>query len=140
VVCGGRHLSYAELDRRANRLAHLLTARGATVGAPVGILLERSCDTYVALLGVIKAGAAYIPLDPSFPADRLAYIIDDAELHDLVTASPLRDRTRKLSGSVLELDRAEDQLALQPDTRPAVDVESSSFIPPAPRVGPRVWP
>jgi non-ribosomal peptide synthetase component F len=75
---------------------------------------------------VIKAGAAYVPLDPSFPADRLAFIAQDANLRDLVTASPLGGRTETLPGAVLELDRAADRLALQPDTPPAVDIEPSS--------------
>ncbi|SEG52681.1 non-ribosomal peptide synthetase terminal domain of unknown function [Thermomonospora echinospora] len=126
VVCEGQHLSYAELDRRANRLAHLLMARGGTAGARIGILLERSCDIYVALLGVIKAGAVYVPLAPSFPADRLAFIAQDAELRDLVTASPLRERTEALPCAVLELDQASDQLARQPDTRPTIDIDPSS--------------
>ena len=80
VLCGSSQLTYLELDRRANRLAHLLIARGVVASQPVGILLERSLDTYVALLGILKAGAAFVPLDPSFPADRVAYIAQDAGL------------------------------------------------------------
>ncbi|MCW7941445.1 hypothetical protein AAW14_04285 [Streptomyces hygroscopicus] len=125
VVCGPQRLDYVELDRRANRLAHLLRARGATARDRMGILLERSCDTYVALLGVLKAGAAYVPLDPSFPTDRLAFIAHDAGLRELVTASALRARTGDLPCAVLEVDRVEDRLSLQPDIRPAVGVEPS---------------
>ncbi|MCC3777386.1 Pls/PosA family non-ribosomal peptide synthetase [Streptomyces sp. UNOB3_S3] len=127
VICDGRRLGYAELDRRANRLAHLLRARGAGEGSRVGILLDRSADCYTALLAVLKAGAAYVPLDPSFPADRLAFIAHDAELSDLVTASSRSGRTRDLHCPVLELDRAEELLARRPDTRPGVRPGPSSL-------------
>ncbi len=127
VVCGSSRLTYLELDRRANRLAHLLLERGAKEGAPVGILLERSLDTYVALLGVLKAGAAYVPLDPSFPADRLAFIAQDAGLHEMVTTSALREQTRGLACSVLELDEVAAQLTVQSETRPQISVDPSSL-------------
>ncbi|MEU3709986.1 Pls/PosA family non-ribosomal peptide synthetase [Streptomyces catenulae] len=118
VECGAETLTYAELDRRANRLAHLLRSRGAGPGRRVGILLERSPDTYVTLLAVLKSGASYVPLDVSFPADRLAFIAADCGLHDLVTTASLDDRTRELPCRVLALDRATDALARAPETRP----------------------
>jgi non-ribosomal peptide synthetase component F len=111
VVVGSGQLTYAELDRRANQLAHLLRKRGVTAGSPVGILLGRSEDTYVALLGVLKAGAAYVPLDPSFPADRLAYIAEDARLGDIVTTTASREVTRDLPCTLLELDEVRADLA-----------------------------
>ncbi len=127
LICGETRLSYAELDRRANRLARLLRRRGAREGRAVGILLDRSVDTYVALLGVLKAGAAYVPFDPSFPADRIAFIARDAELCDLVTVSAMAHRTQGLPCPVLELDTAERELAEQPDGRPAGDVSPASL-------------
>ena len=72
-------LSYAELDARAERVAHGLRAAGVTDGAAVALLLDRSADAIVALLGILKAGAAYLPLDPSHPAERLAFAINDAQ-------------------------------------------------------------
>src|SRR3954469_6107050 len=78
LVCGGERLTYADLDRRANRLAHHLLAGGVRPGSRVGLLLERSVEAYAALLAVLKCGAAFVPLDCSFPADRIAYIAEDA--------------------------------------------------------------
>ena len=127
VVVGLSHLTYAELDGHANQLAHLLRERGVTAGTPVGILLGRSEDTYVALLGVLKAGAAYVPLDPSFPADRLAYIAEDAGLRDIVTTTATRDITRDLPCAVLELDEVRADLAVQPTRRPGIDIDPSSL-------------
>src|SRR5262245_47152258 len=78
LVCGSDRLSYAELDQRANRLAHHLAARGVGPGSRVGLLVERSVEAYAALLAVLKCGAAFVPLDSSFPADRIAFIAGDA--------------------------------------------------------------
>ncbi|MBO0781923.1 MAG: amino acid adenylation domain-containing protein, partial [Ktedonobacteraceae bacterium] len=127
IVCGSSRLTYLELDHRANRLAHLLRERGIAEGKPVGILLERSLDIYVALLGILKAGAAYVPLDPSFPADRLAFIAQDAGLCDLVTTSGLHEQTQPLACPVLELDEAAIQLAAQPGSRPQICVDPASL-------------
>ncbi|GAA2900573.1 non-ribosomal peptide synthetase [Pseudonocardia halophobica] len=85
----GELLTYAELDARADGLAHLLRESGVGPGGRVGLLLERSWRTYAALLAVLKAGAAFVPIDPASPADRVAYIADDAGLDLLVTTSDL---------------------------------------------------
>ncbi|MFF4266233.1 amino acid adenylation domain-containing protein [Streptomyces virginiae] len=78
VVDGHRQLTYRELDARANRLAHLLMARGAGPERTVALALPRSADLVVALLAVVKTGAAYLPLDPDYPAERLASMLADA--------------------------------------------------------------
>ncbi|MEV8457884.1 AMP-binding protein, partial [Streptomyces sp. NPDC052095] len=75
VVCADEQVSYAELDARANRLAHALLARGIGAGARVGVCLPRGVEPVVALLGVLKAGAAAVPLDPEYPLDRLEFMV-----------------------------------------------------------------
>jgi amino acid adenylation domain-containing protein len=85
VEMDGASLTYRELDSRSNRLAHALRARGARPGAFVGICLDRSLDLIVALLGVTKSGAAYVPLDPSHPQERLAFLLADAGARLVVT-------------------------------------------------------
>nr|BFE29896.1 hypothetical protein GCM10010200_021470 [Actinomadura rugatobispora] len=78
VVGDGVELSYAELDERANRFAHELIARGAGPESLVGVVMERSADLPVVLLGIMKAGAAYLPVDPAYPADRIGFMLADA--------------------------------------------------------------
>ncbi len=73
-------MSYAELDARANQLAHRLVGLGVGPEVPVGVLMPRSLDLVVAMLGVLKAGGAYVPMDPAYPADRLAMMIEDTEV------------------------------------------------------------
>ncbi|HET7460394.1 MAG TPA: amino acid adenylation domain-containing protein [Longimicrobium sp.] len=83
-------LTYAQLNARANRLAHHLAGLGAGPEARVGICVERSAEMVVAMLAVLKSGAAYLPLDPSYPADRLAYMLEDSGAPLLVTQRSLR--------------------------------------------------
>ncbi|WP_405750959.1 non-ribosomal peptide synthase/polyketide synthase [Streptomyces sp. NBC_01411] len=78
LVCGDVSLTYAELDARANRLAHALIARGAGPERLVAVSLPRSAELVVAILAVLKTGAAYVPVDPEYPAARVAYLLDDA--------------------------------------------------------------
>ncbi|WP_445398072.1 amino acid adenylation domain-containing protein [Streptomyces sp. LE64] len=86
LVCRDRSLSYAELDRRANRLARALIARGVRPQDPVAVLLGRDVDMTVALFAVAKAGGVYVPLDPGYPQDRLAYMVEDIAPAAVVTA------------------------------------------------------
>jgi amino acid adenylation domain-containing protein/non-ribosomal peptide synthase protein (TIGR01720 family) len=90
VVSGGAALTYADLDARSTRLARLLRERGVGPGAVVGVCVERSPAMAVGTLGILKAGGAYLPLDPAYPADRLAYLLADAGASLLLTQSALR--------------------------------------------------
>ncbi|MFG3426536.1 amino acid adenylation domain-containing protein [Streptomyces californicus] len=87
VVCDGATLTFGELGRRVNDLGHVLTAEGARPGTRVAVGLPRSTDLVVAILAVMRTGAAYLPLDPSYPADRLAFMIEDSRPVALVATT-----------------------------------------------------
>ncbi|GAA3212014.1 amino acid adenylation domain-containing protein [Actinocorallia longicatena] len=91
VTCEGEHLSYRELNARANRLAAHLIAHGAGPGKFAAIALPRSLDLVVAVLGVLKSGAAYVPVDPDYPADRIAYMLEDSRPVLTVTAEVIAE-------------------------------------------------
>ena len=87
VIDGAERLSYAELDRRSGALAHRLQQAGVAPGELVGVMLARGIDAVVALLGVLRAGAAYLPIDPEYPAERLAFVLADATVRVVLLAS-----------------------------------------------------
>jgi len=89
VTCEGESLTYRELDCRANQLAQHLRRLGVAPEVLVGVAVERSVELMVGLLGVLKAGGAYVPLDPSYPAERLAFMVEDAEVAVLLTQDRL---------------------------------------------------
>ncbi|MES2259415.1 MAG: amino acid adenylation domain-containing protein [Pseudomonadota bacterium] len=104
LVCGGEQLSYAELNARANRLAHHLAALGVGPEVKVGIALERSVEMVVSLLAVLKAGGAYVPLDPDYPRERLAYVVEEGGIAYLLTHSALLSRIPQGQADVLAVD------------------------------------
>ncbi len=119
-------LSYRELDERANQLAHHLAKRGIGPGDLVGVCLERSSWMVETVLGILKVGAAYVPLDPSFPSERLAYMAQDSGAKLVVSRSE-HDALFESSGvEVLELDQAREAIAGEPRTRLGVKVDPSS--------------
>ncbi len=128
VLSDGIPLTYGVLDRRANQLAWLLNRRGVSTGDTVGILLNRSADMYVAVLAVLKAGAAYVPLDPSFPQERLCFIADDAELSSFITTGEFDAGTSALRCPVLKLDRETTSLASAPESRLHTDISTSAAL------------
>ncbi|GAA4897720.1 hypothetical protein GCM10023223_10040 [Stackebrandtia albiflava] len=115
VRCGGVSLTYAELDRDANRLAHLLRERGARPGRLVGVCLERGVEVITAILGVLKSGAAYLPLDPDYPDARLAFMVSDASPSLLVTTSGIVERFAGVVPTVT-LDGDAAEIATRPAT------------------------
>ncbi len=89
VECAGKRLTYAELNRRANQLARSLQRLGIGPEQLVGVCLERSLEMVIALLAILKAGAAYLPLDPKYPRERIAFMLDDARASVLITQKSL---------------------------------------------------
>jgi amino acid adenylation domain-containing protein len=126
LVVEGRELDYAELNRRANRLAHLLRERGAGPETIVALCLPRTEDLVVTVLGIHKAGAAYLPLDPTHPAGRLAGILEDAQPVAVVTSAELAERL-PAGAPVVRLDADADELAAQPDTNPPASATPESL-------------
>ncbi|MGV9316592.1 amino acid adenylation domain-containing protein [Streptomyces sp. NPDC003691] len=122
LVHSGRTLDYAALDGRANRLAQLLRAAGAGPDALVGVCLDQGVEQAVALLAVLKSGAAYVPLDPEQPAERLGHMLTDSAPVVLITTtahrSLLAGADSATGSSVLLLDELAGELAAAPDTAP----------------------
>jgi amino acid adenylation domain-containing protein/non-ribosomal peptide synthase protein (TIGR01720 family) len=113
VAAEGLELSYAELNERANRLARLLIERGAGPERFVALALPRSAELIVALLAVLKSGAAYLPIDSGYPADRIAFMLDDARPPLLLATAALADRLPAVAGvSGLVVDAVETAKAL----------------------------
>ncbi|AZC32355.1 Non-ribosomal peptide synthetase [Pseudomonas chlororaphis subsp. piscium] len=110
LVFAERELSYAQLDARANQLAHLLREQGVGPDVLVGICVERSIEMVVGLLAILKAGGAYVPLDPEYPLDRLAYMIEDSGIALLLTQSALLPVLPTEAVKVMILDQDQDWL------------------------------
>ena len=111
AVFGDSELTYAQLDARANQLAHQLRADGAREGDRVAIYLERSLDLPLAVLAVLKAGCVYVPLDPIYPDDRVNFILDQAHARLLLTQTALADAIPSFSGARILLDAETDGLS-----------------------------
>ena len=119
VVAGGVELSYRQLNAQANQLAHYLQGLGVGPGALVGVFVERSASMVVGLLGVLKAGAAYVPLDPIYPADRIAYVLADAGAAVVLTEEQLEGALGSVAARVVCLDREGSQVARASTENPA---------------------
>ncbi|MDR7067470.1 amino acid adenylation domain-containing protein [Pseudoxanthomonas japonensis] len=130
---GDASLSYRQLEARANRIARLLRRHGIGRGALVGLALDRGLDMLAAMLGILKAGAGYVPLDPAFPHGRLAYMVEDAGLAALVTQRAHAGRLDLRGRPVLALDALESALAAEADGRlgrdaSAAEAESTAYV------------
>ena len=115
LTFGDRSMTYRELEEAANRLAHLLSGYGVGPGGCVALLLERSAQAIVAMLAVLKTGAAYLPIDPRLPAARIEFMLDDAAPVAAITTTGLAER---LGGCALLVIDVED---------PAVDSQLSDY-------------
>ncbi|HEY0602650.1 MAG TPA: amino acid adenylation domain-containing protein, partial [Herpetosiphonaceae bacterium] len=113
---GDHSCSYAELETRTNQLAHLLRACGARAGTTIAVYLNRSLEMPIVLLAIFKTGAAFVPLDPAFPEERLRFVLADADAHIIVTQQTLRERLPASKVAVLMIDALADALATYPTT------------------------
>ncbi|PYP88079.1 MAG: non-ribosomal peptide synthetase [Blastocatellia bacterium AA13] len=104
LVFEDRHLTYRELNSRANRLAHYLRQSGTGPGSVVGMFMERSIELMVGLVGILKSGGAYLPMDPKYPPDRVSFMLNDADLRVLLIQSHLAGSLPDWEGRTLALD------------------------------------
>lgn len=113
LVDDERWISYQKLNQRANQLAHYLQAQGVHPGILVGICMERSLDLVVGMLAILKAGGAYVPFDPTYPLDRLSYMLEDSQVPILLTQQSLAAHFTRQETSILCLDTASELLSHQ---------------------------
>ncbi|MCP4662642.1 MAG: amino acid adenylation domain-containing protein, partial [bacterium] len=126
VEFAGEQVSYAELDRRAQRLAHHLRGRDVGTDVLVGMFVERSVEMVVGILGVLKAGGAYLPLDPDHPQERLAFMLEDARVPLLLIQERMRDRLPAHAAEIVDVGRLPaGGTAIAP---PAVSSEQLAYL------------
>lgn len=129
VTCGDARLTYQELNRRANQLAHYLRRQGVGVNDLVGLCVDRSTDMIVGLLGILKAGAAYLPLDPTYPPERLEFMVKTAGVSILLTQSALLPGIpASWQGRILCLDTDWESIALEDSRNPTFPVLTDSLM------------
>lgn len=126
VVCGKDLLTYRELNRRANQLAHYLRRRGVGPEVLVGICVERSLDMLVSLLGVLKTGGAYVPLDPNYPRERLAFMLQDAQIQHILTQEHLLSQLPDNQAMVVRLDTDWEHIHMEHEENLAKEATSQN--------------
>lgn len=119
IVFDTKTLSYADLEKQSNQLAHYLRRHGVGPEVLVGIYINRSVEMVVGLLGILKAGGAYVPLDPNFPQERLAFMVEDSSLRVLITQSSLRASLPPANAHVVALDEEWEDIAKEQAITPS---------------------
>ncbi|PYP82589.1 MAG: non-ribosomal peptide synthetase, partial [Blastocatellia bacterium AA13] len=127
VIQEDASLTYEELSRRANQLANYLREIGIGPDLRVGLCVERSLEMIVGLLGIMKAGAAYLPLDPDYPRERLEHMIGDGECSVTITVEPLIEKLRSIETEVVSLDADWQRIAQRSDKKPIVPINPENL-------------
>ena len=120
IVAEDHNLTYAELDARANQLAHLLIKRGVIPGGPIGLYVDRSAAMIVGILGILKAGCAYVPLDPAYPSHRIRFILDDTKAQVVVAQPHLAGQINHPELEFILLDSSWSAITAELDQAPEV--------------------
>src|SRR6185295_11882564 len=128
VSGAGKTLTYADLNSRANRLAHRLRRLGVGPEGRVAVCLERSPELVVALLGVLKSGGAYVPLDPGYPADRLAWVLEDSRAAVVITQSSLIPALPAHGARTIALDEVDLAGESAANPAPQADPDSPAYV------------
>ena len=130
IQCREDKLTYRQLDERANQLAHYLVKLGVGPEVPVALYLERSLNMVVAILGVLKAGGVYVPIDLAYPHERLSFMLEDSHAPVLLTQESLREKVPAVARRIISLDSDWGSIAAEPVSAPAVSVrgENAAYI------------
>jgi amino acid adenylation domain-containing protein len=126
IMCGDQTLTYGDLNERSNRLAHYLVKQEVGPEVLVGIYLERSIDTVICLLAILKSGGAYLNMDPDLPAERVVFMLGDAQVPVLLTRASLRDDLQAHNARVISLEEVET-IAREPASNPNVAVNPNNL-------------
>ncbi len=121
-------ISYASLNKKANQIAYHLYEAGVRPGDMVGIFMDRSIDMLTGLLGIMKTGGIYVPLDPGNPKDRLNIILEDAQAKFLLTNAPMQNRLPEINGLVIDIDLEKTAIARHPKVNPQFGVKPDNFV------------
>ena len=128
LIFAGQTRSYRQLNNEANQLAHRLRKAGVRADTLVGVSMERSIEMVVALLAVLKAGGAYVPLDPGYPPERLAYMIEDAQVPILLTQTNVRERLPQSNATTFSIDPGWNTDATEPVDNPMSEVHPDNLV------------
>jgi surfactin family lipopeptide synthetase A len=128
IVFGEEQLTYRQLNARANQLAHYLLARGVGPDVLVGLAVERSLEMVVGVLGILKAGACYVPLDPAYPRERLSMMLEDVQLTTLVTEQSLAVAFPPHGAQVIQLDTDRELISHASDQNPNPPVDADNLF------------
>lgn len=122
-----RQLTYSELNRQANQLAHFLVSKGISSQLCVGICMDRSIEMIVSILGILKAGGAYLPLDPAYPANRLQYMLQDSGSSLLLTHSKYNGNFPEYGGQAIAIDQAWAEISKESDQNLDLEIPTSNL-------------